>query len=331
MDIPDDMAAAFLTELGPPEVIRWGRLPVPVIGPTDVLVRVEAVAVNQVDRFVRSGAYRTPVPMPFVVGRDVVGTVAAAGSGAVGFAPGEWVWCNSLGHAGRQGPTAEYAVVPVDRLYRLPAGADPVRAVAALHPAATAYLGLVEHTGLRAGQTVYVGGGGGNVGSAAVAFAAEAGARVIASARPDDAAWCRDTGAEAVFDYRDPGLADRVAAAAPDGVDVWWDTSGYHDLDLTLPLLARRGRLVLTAGMAARPGLPVGPVYTHDVRLVGFAISNAETGELARAAGAVNRLLAADRLPVRVADVLPASAAAEAHRRLADPHQPVRGRLVLRP
>ena len=330
MDVPD-MAAAYLTELGPPEVIRFGRLPVPVPGPTDVLVRVEAVAVNPVDTFVRSGAYRTPTPFPFVVGRDMVGSVVAVGTGTTGLTTGTRVWANSLGHGGRQGCSAEYAVVAADRSYPLPDGADPVPAVAGLHPAATAHLGLFHHAGLRSGETVYLGGGAGNVGTVATVLAAEAGARVVVSARPAETERCRAAGAHTVLDYRDTELSARIRQAAPDGIDVWWDTSGHHDLELAVPLLARRGRIVLAAGLTTRPSLPVGAVYTRDARLAGFAISNADTAELADAACAVNRLLAADRLPVRVADVLPLSAAAAAHRRLEDPHVRLPGRLVLRP
>lgn len=72
------MWAAWIDEFGPPERIRYGELPVPSCGPTDVLVRVEAVAVNPADTFIRSGAYRTPIPIPFVIGRDLAGTVAAS-------------------------------------------------------------------------------------------------------------------------------------------------------------------------------------------------------------------------------------------------------------
>jgi NADPH:quinone reductase-like Zn-dependent oxidoreductase len=118
------MRAAYVTELGPPELIRAGELPVPVIGPTDVLVAVSTAAVNPVDAYIRSGRWRTPTPFPFVIGRDLVGTVAAAGPGAAGFEPGQRVWCNSLGHDGRQGSFSDYAGVPVERLYHLPDGAE---------------------------------------------------------------------------------------------------------------------------------------------------------------------------------------------------------------
>lgn len=79
-DRTDDrmMRAAFVDQLGPAGNIRLGDLPLPTPGPTDVLVEVAATTVNPVDTFVRSGAYRTPTPFPFIVGRDLVGTVAEA-------------------------------------------------------------------------------------------------------------------------------------------------------------------------------------------------------------------------------------------------------------
>jgi NADPH:quinone reductase-like Zn-dependent oxidoreductase len=111
-------------------------------------------------------------------GCDRVGTVAAACAGS-GFSPGNRVWSSSLGHAGRQGAYAEYAVVPSDRLYPLPDSAVAAEATAAFHSAATAYIGLHHRARARAGQTVLVGGAAGGIGSALVRFASEAGLRVI--------------------------------------------------------------------------------------------------------------------------------------------------------
>lgn len=110
---PEVMRAAYVDATGPAETITIGSLPVPRPGSTDVLVAVRASTVNPVDTFVRSGAYRTPVTFPFVIGRDLVGSVVEAGPGASGFVPGQPVWCNSLGHGGRQGAAAGYAVAPV--------------------------------------------------------------------------------------------------------------------------------------------------------------------------------------------------------------------------
>jgi NADPH:quinone reductase-like Zn-dependent oxidoreductase len=330
LDVPERMRAAYLAELGSADAIRVGELPVPAIGPTDVLVRVEVVVVDPVDTKVRSGAYPTPTPFPFVVGRDLVGTVAVASPGTPGFAPGDRVWCNSLGHDGRQGSFAEYAVVPVERLYHLPAGVDPVAAVAVLHPAATAYLALFPHGALRSGERVYVGGGAGNVGSAVTSLASLAGARVLAGARPEDAGWCRAAGAAEVVDYRHPDLHGRLRALAPEGVDLYVDTSGHLDLPAAVDLLATGGRLVLLAGGGQRLTLPVGPLYTHDRRILGFVISRAATGELAEAAAVLNRRLAAGELPVRVGDVWPLERAAEAHQAVERGRRSRRGRIVLR-
>lgn len=329
--LPDRMWAAWIDEPGPPEAIRYGELPVPAIGPGDVLVRVEAVAVDPVDTFVRSGAFRTPLPFPFVIGRDLVGTVAACGSsGVTGFACGDRVWCSSLGHAGRQGAAAQFAVVPANRLYRLPESVDTVNAVAVAHPAATAYLALTVHAGLTAGETVFIGGGAGHVGRAAVVMAARAGARVIASCSAADLGACRLLGASVALDYRDPRLGDAVLAAAPDGVDVCVDTSGSNAFDVAVPMMARGGRIVVMAAAQAQAVLPVRALYQRDVRLVGFVISNASVADLAAAARRVGQLLAEGALAPHAVEELPLESAEEAHRRMEAGE--VRGtRLVLRP
>lgn len=324
------MRAAFIDQLGPAENIRFGELPVPVPGATDVLVRVAAVAVDPVDTFIRSGAYRTPTPFPFVIGRDLAGTVAAADPAATGFTLGDRVWCNSMGHAGRQGAAAEFVAVPADRLYRLPDGVDPDAAVAVAHPAATAYLALHTHAGLRAGETVFIAGGGGHVGGAATVLAVRAGARVVASAAAADLDYCRSLGADVALDYRDPDLAARLRDAAPVGVDVHLDTSGRHDLLLATEVLAPRGRIVIMSGIHARPQLPAGPLYTRGGRILGFAISNATAAELTAAAARINQLLAGGVLAPRGLRVLPLAAAAEAHHLLESGQ--ARGlRLILRP
>nr|WP_063779324.1 zinc-binding dehydrogenase [Kibdelosporangium sp. MJ126-NF4]CEL18574.1 Bifunctional protein: zinc-containing alcohol dehydrogenase; quinone oxidoreductase (NADPH:quinone reductase); Similar to arginate lyase [Kibdelosporangium sp. MJ126-NF4]CTQ98058.1 Bifunctional protein: zinc-containing alcohol dehydrogenase; quinone oxidoreductase (NADPH:quinone reductase) (EC 1.1.1.-); Similar to arginate lyase [Kibdelosporangium sp. MJ126-NF4] len=310
------MYAAYLDELGGPEVIRHGELPDPVPGPTDVLVDVLATTVNPVDTFVRSGKWRTPLSFPFVVSRDLVGVVASAGPGAPGFSPGEWVWANSLGHAGRQGAAAQRAVVPAERLYHLPPSVDPTDAVTVAHPAATAYLGLFTHGRVRAGETVLVAGAGGNVGSAMVTMAVDAGARVITTSSARDTGYCRSIGASETFDYADPRLPELLRAVCPRGIDVWLDNAGRNDLSTAVGLLAFRGRIVLLAGLDTRPVLPAGSLYLKDGTVTGFTISRANVAELAEAASVINRLLAAGTLRPRAKDTVPLSAMAEAHRRL---------------
>ncbi|MFF8278036.1 NADPH:quinone reductase [Streptomyces lateritius] len=323
------MRAAYIEELGPPDAIQYGELDAPRPGPTDVLVDVMATTVNPVDTFVRSGLFRTPLPFPFVIGRDLVGRVAETGAGVHDFAVGDLVWSNSLGHEGRQGAAAEQAVVAADRLYRLPAGVDAETAVAVVHPAATAYLGLFTHGRVRAGETVVVAGAAGNVGSAMVVLAARAGARVIATARQRDASYVSSLGAAEVFDYTDPEVHELIRKAAPDGVDVYLDASGTNDLAHSVDVLARRGRIVLLAGARTQPVLPAGRLYMKDGTIAGFVISHAATAELAEAAETINRLLAAGLLRPREVEVRPLSEAAEVHRRI-ETHGPHGSRIVLR-
>lgn len=291
---------------------------------------MEASNVNHVDLFVRSGAYRTHTPFPFLIGRDLVGTVAEIGPGVASFKAGERVWCNSLGHHGRQGAFAEYAVVAADRLYPLPTGVDPKKAVSVLHTAATAYLGIVREARLQAGETLFIEGGGGGVGSAAVQIANALGADVITTAAPEDEAWVRQLGARVVFDFHQKDVYARVHGAAPAGIDVWCDTSGHNHFTECLPLLAMGGRAIVMSGLQGKsPVLPVGEMYTQDITLHGFAISNASVDDLAHAARAINRLLAAGRLDARIGATFHLAEAAKAHAAMASGS--VRGRIVVEP
>jgi NADPH:quinone reductase-like Zn-dependent oxidoreductase len=307
------MRAAFFREPGPPEAVEVGELPVPVPGPTDVLVAVEVAVINPTDTLIRSGRWPTLLPLPFVTGCDLVGTVTAAGAGS-GFSPGDRVWSNSLGHAGRQGACAEYAVVPCDRLYPLPDGTVAAKAAGALHSSATAYIGLHHRARARAGQTILVGGAAGSIGSALVRYASEAGLRVIATARPADHARCLQQGASAVFDFADPHLAGRVLDAAPGGADIHWDTSGRMPLNTMDPMTASRGKIIVTAGEKPQPPeTSLSPIINRDISVIGFAISLATATELTDAAQAINRHLASGGFTTKPAGAMPLDKAAEAH------------------
>lgn len=324
--IPQTMRAAVVHELGSTSAIHVEEIPVPTPGPTDVLVRVVASEVNHVDVLVVTGAYPTATPFPFVVGRDVVGEIVRTGEGVTASMVGDRVWTNSLGHDGRQGALAQYAVVPADRTYRLPPGADPLDAAAVLHTGATAAIGLQHHARAGVGDTVLIGGGAGGVGSAAVRVASWAGARVIATADAADAAWCAGLGAETILDYHDDDLDDRIRDAAPDGVDLFWDTSGHHDVAAAIELLAPYGTLLITAGLTATPRLPLGVLYTRGLTVRGFAMSGLGVDELAFASRTVNQLIAA-RTPVRARELIDLQGVADAFERMRAGS--VRGRIVV--
>jgi NADPH:quinone reductase-like Zn-dependent oxidoreductase len=322
------MRAAYVTELGSPANIQVGELAEPKLGALDVLVRTQALTVNFVDTLVRSGRYPTPKTFPFVIGRDLVGVVAAKGDAVNDFSVGDAVWSNSLGHRGLQGSFAEFAAVPHDRLYPLPDAADPVETVALLHPAGTAYLALFREAGLRYGETVVVSGAAGAVGSTAVQFAAASGAHVIATAREEDAGGCRSAGAGMVFDYRDPDLWARIGAAAPGGVHVFLETSRHYDFPQTLPLLARGGRFILITSMGPPAQLPLEQLYLRDASVRGFTISTATVTDLAEAARAINDGISRRLLRVRIGTQLPLEESAQAHRLM---EEGTRGRIIVLP
>jgi NADPH:quinone reductase len=127
------MKAAYIERIGPPEYIRYGDLEKPTLHDTQILVKVAAVAVDPIDTYIRSGAYPIKLPIPFIIGRDMVGTVEAVGRSVRGFSLDARVWCNNQGYDGRQGTFAEYLAVDEDLLYPLPDGADEKEAVAVVH------------------------------------------------------------------------------------------------------------------------------------------------------------------------------------------------------
>jgi NADPH:quinone reductase-like Zn-dependent oxidoreductase len=356
--------AAYIESHGSADDIRYGELPDPEPASGEVLVRVEAVAVNSVDTFVRSGAWRTPVTFPLVVGRDLVGTVVRVGPDAPALAtgdpalatgdpalatgdpalatgypvrPGDLVWTNSAGYGGRPGATAELTRVQRDRLYPLPSGADPVRFVAAVHPGATAFGALAGRARLRAGETVAVVGANGSVGMCLIQVAAAYGAEVIASVRDAGSApRLRELGARTVVTSGD---AEHVIGAlrerASDGVDVLVDTTGRMGLADVPGLLRPRGRVVLLAGRDRRIDLDQWAFYTRELSLIGFIVSGLTAAELRDAAAWINGTYPASPLTVSVGQVLTFADAGHAHHVLERgelPRMPDRtvGRLVLR-
>ena len=308
------MKAAFIERTGPSEVITWGDLPDPVPGPREALVRVRACAINPIDTYVRAGSVSMPLPLPFVVGCDLAGEVVAVGPDVDRLRPGARVWGSNQGLLGRQGTFAELAAVDEKWLYPLPDAVSDRDAAAAALVSITAHLGLVREARVQPGETVFVNGGSGGVGSAVVQIAKILGARVIATAgSAAKQAAVRGFGADVVIDYRAADLAEQLRFAAPDGVHVWWETQREPDFDRAVAMLAERGRMVIMAGRDARPTFPVGPFYVKGCTLLGFVMFKATPQEQAAAAADINRWLAGGRLRVPIDRVLPLARAAEAH------------------
>jgi len=179
----------------------------------------------------------------------------------------------------------------------------------------TAHLGLFRDAKLRRGEPLFVHGGSGGVGSCVVQMAKIVGARVLTTAGSDEkAAACRDLGADLVVNYKTEDVDAAVRHFAPQGIGVWFETLREQNLEQAIGHLAFRGRLVLMAGRDSRPPFPVGPFYTKDCSVHGFAMFNASPDEQRRAADDIGRWLGEGKLRPKINHVMRLAEAAAAHR-----------------
>lgn len=309
------MKAAFIEQTGPPDNILYGDLPTPQPQGSQVLVKVGAVSVNPIDTYIRNGANYWELPMPYIPGCDVAGVVEATGPDASRFQVGTRVWGSNQGLLGRQGTFAEYCAIDEDWLYPTPDGVPDDAAAACALVGITAHLGLFQTIGLQPGETIFVRGGTGGVGSMVVQMAKAAGANVITTGGSDEKVQvCRDLGADVAVNYKTEDVAAAVKSFAPDGVNVFWETLREPDFDEIVGYLGERGRIVLMAGRDARPEFPVGPFYVKGCSLRGFVMFKASPDEQRACAADINRWLSDGSLKARISHRLPLSKAADAHR-----------------
>ena len=307
------MKAAYIDQTGPANSIRVGDLPQPEPGPGQILVQVGAVSFNPIDLMVRSGAAPMPLPFPYVVGSDFAGTVAGLGAGASRFRVGDRVWGANQGILGRQGTASELVAIDEDWAYPTPDRQPDVEAAAQALVGITAHLGLFQHGRLQNGETVYVPGGSGGVGSMVVQMAKAVGAKVATSAgSPDRVELCRTLGADLALNYKTDDVPAQLREFAPDGIDVWYETQREPTLEVSIPLLKKHGRMILMAGRTAKPVLPLGSFYTRNCSLLGFAMFNATPDDQRHAAGEINRWVAAGQLKPSIGRIFPLADAAEA-------------------
>ncbi|MBT2874768.1 NADP-dependent oxidoreductase [Streptomyces cellulosae] len=311
------MKAIGSTTFGGPDVLRELELPTPEAGPGEVRIRVHAAAVNPTDALFRAGAYATrmtDVPGPYLPGMDAAGVIDQLGPGADGrLSVGQRVVALVMPTRPQGGAYAEQIVVPAESVVPAPAGTDHAEASTLLMNAATARLAL-DTLALPRGATVAVTGAAGAVGGYAIELAKADGLTVVADAAPHDRDLVRGFGADHVVD-RGKDVATRVRELVPDGVAGLVD--GSDQREEAVPAVADGGTLVALRGWQgpAEGGVTVAPVFVAGVRgdtaLLDALRLQAEQGVLS----------------LRVAKVLPASDAAEAHRLLAAGG--LRGRLVL--
>lgn len=253
------------------ESVRVAEVAVPEPGPGTVRVRVAAFSLNPVDwKLAVSG--HPAWAHPHVLGLDAAGTIDAVGAGVDGWAPGERVVFH--GDLSKPGVFAEFAIAPAHVLSRIPAAVSDAAAAAIPCAALTAYQGLFRKARLAAGETVLIQGANGGVGGFAVQLAHQAGARVIALAKPEHHAAVERLGADVVLDYRLPDLVERVRALTPggDGVDVMLEVANPGDARQSLAFIHYNGHLVSVDPL---PVMTEVPSYTYAVSVHEVALGGA--------------------------------------------------------
>ena len=131
---------------------------------------------------------------------------------------------------------------------------------------------------------------------------------------PERVALCRSLGADLVLNYKEDDVPAKLREFAPEGVDVWYETQREPDLEVSIPLLRKRGRMILMAGRAAKPAIPLGSFYPRDCSILGVAMFNATIEEQTAAAADLIRWAEAGKLRPHVGKVFPLEEAAEAER-----------------
>ena len=303
---------------GGPEVLQLEEVPRPEPAGDELLVRVEAAGVNYADTVRRWGDhYPIPTPLPAISGAEVVGTVVAAGPGAAADWSGQRVVA-----APPSGGYAQFVCVREASAFRLPAGLHPHQGLALFIQGLTAAL-ILKHPGrLAAGESVFVEGASGGVGTLAIQLARLYGAGKVIGAASSGAKRARvlALGADAAIDYAAPGWSGQLMELTEGrGVDVVMEMTGGEVFAEAMQCLAPGGRVVVYGIASRKPyQVPSERLIARGQTVAGFYLGRylADRALIEDTLAEFARFVADGRLRVEIGAVLPLSQAAEAHRRL---------------
>lgn len=292
------MKAARCETYGGPAVLVVREIPAPVAEPGQVVVDVEAAAVNFPDLLFIADTYQVSVPVPFTPGSEFAGRVAAVGDAVKGFETGDRVMGSTF-----TGAMAEQVAVAATALSPIPDGLSMVEAAGFRVTYMTAYHSLVTAGGIQPGDWVVVLGAAGGVGTATVDVAVRLGARVIAVASsPERLAIAATLGAEAGIDYTTEDLKQRIKDITDGGADLVIDPVGDRWAEMALRAIRWGGRFV-TIGYAGGdiPRIPLNLVLLKNVTVRGMELrtwNERLTAETARVHEGLAELVAQGMRPV---------------------------------
>ena len=313
------MRAMVTPQFGGPDLFEERDVERPHPGPGEVLVRVVAAGTNPVDAKVRAAGGSRGLEAPIILGADVSGVVEEVGPGVTDLAPGDEVYYTpEVSGPGSNGAYAEYHVARADIVAEKPASLSHEEAAAVPLAGGTAYEALVRRLAVRVGETTLIHGGAGGVGSFAVQIARASGARVLATAGPDNQETLEALGADVAIDYTQQDVAE-VALDYTGGVDAVLDAVGGETVVNSIPTTRPFGRLATILGAQG----DLTPLYQKNQVLFGVFLTRerARLEELAR-------LIERGQVRPLVDQVLDLSEVGKAHERLDSGHG--RGKIVLR-
>ncbi len=309
------MRAIRISKTGGPEVLELVEIDKPEPTPGQILIRHEAVGINFIDTYLRSGLY--PLKLPAVLGGEAAGVVEAVGEGVTRFKVGDRV-----ASAGVGGGYAAYSVVAAGRAVAIPDGVDSQTAAAALLKGMTVEFLLRSLHPLKSGEMILVHAAAGGVGQIMVQWAKAIGAVVIATVGSDaKAARVRDLGADHVILYRDQDVAAEVRRITDGkGVTVAYDSVGKDTFEGTLKSIARRG-LFVSFGNASGPPPPIegrqlmlnGSLFFTRPTMNDYQVT---TGELDASAEALFDMIGSGKIKIEIGQTFPLADARLAHEAL---------------
>jgi len=344
---PEHMNAVVIHEHGGVDVLSYETVPVPDVGPNDVLVQVKAAALNHLDLWVREGWPSLQLTMPHVLGSDAAGIVVETGRLVRNVRPGDAVllapgWgCGACDHclAGHDnlcagyrilgenapGVYAEYVCAPAENAFAIPDGLSFNQAAAIPLVFLTAWHMLVDQTRVKPGDDVLILAAGSGVGSAGIQIAKLFGARVIATASTNEKLQkARELGADDTINYAEIDLLDAVRdLTGKAGVDIVFEHVGQETWPASIKALKKGGRLVTC-------GATTGYKAVTDLRHVFFRELKIFGNFMGRKSGLRQALrFFPDQLKPVVDRSFRLQDAARAHQRVADRRQ--FGKVILNP
>jgi NADPH2:quinone reductase len=324
------MKAIRVHQTGGPDVMVLETAPDPIPGEGQVVVHIHAAGVNPVDVYIRAASQGRHPVLPYTPGSDGAGVIEAVGSGVEGIAVGDRVYLSGTAAGPYVGTYAEKAPCVAANVHHLPDGLSFAQGAAVNVPYATAYRALFDRARSQPGDILFVHGGSGGVGIAAIQIARAHGLTVFATAGTERGrALVADQGAHRVFDHHAPGyVADIMAATGQRGVDVIIEMLANVNLDTDLGLLARSGRVVVV-GNRGRVEIDPRQTMSRDTAILGMALTNTTPEDRVRIHAALVAGLANGALRPVVGRELPLSDAPAAHVAIMEPG--AYGKIVLVP